>query len=520
MRALVRRIQRLSWRGLSRLDALANRLYGWRLNPLYQSGTLVVLSLVVILITGLYLLIFYRIGSPYESVSRLTGQVWTGRWIRSLHRYASDVAVVAAAIHAFRIFAQRRTWGPRALAWLSGLTLLGVIFVCGWTGYVMVWDGQGQLLAVAGARLLDALPLFGEPISRTFVGEEPLPTAFFFLNLFAHIALPVGVGLLLWIHLARIARPVVLPPKRLAWGAVMALLALAIVWPVAMDAPADLFRIPGRVVVDAFFSFWLPAARALSPGAAWGIIGLSAVLLLSAPFWTRPAAESETAASVVDERLCTGCEQCYLDCPYEAIAMLPRTDGRAELVARVDPSICVSCGICAGSCAPMGVGPAGRTGRDQLALARTITEARTFAPTDVVVIACDRSIGLLGEVLDGAYVHSVSCAGNLHTSIIEHFLKAGAGGALVIACPPRDCWNREGATWLRARMYEDREAELHERVDRRRVRLRYLTAGDRRRASDEIRAFRGAIEASSAGAGATDVDPIRLCEPVAERSTA
>ena len=27
------------------------------------------------------------------------------------------------------------------------------------------------------------------------------------------------------------------------------------------------------------------------------------------------------------------------------------------LIARVDPHLCVSCGICAGSCAPMGVGP-------------------------------------------------------------------------------------------------------------------------------------------------------------------
>jgi hypothetical protein len=47
--------------------------------------------------------------------------------------------------------------------------------------------------------------------------------------------------------------------------------------------------------------------------------------------------------------------------------MVPRSDGAPGLVALVDPALCVSCGICAGSCAPMGVGPPGRTGRDQLA---------------------------------------------------------------------------------------------------------------------------------------------------------
>ena len=42
----------------------------------------------------------------------------------------------------------------------------------------------------------------------------------------------------------------------------------------------------------------------------------------------------------------------------------------AGMVARVDPDLCVSCGICAGSCAPMVVGPPGRSGRDQLAQVR------------------------------------------------------------------------------------------------------------------------------------------------------
>ena len=63
--------------------------------------------------------------------------------------------------------------GRGALAWVSGVFLVFLLYVCGWTGYVMVWDAQGQLLAAEGARLLDALPLFSEPISRTFSGRRP-----------------------------------------------------------------------------------------------------------------------------------------------------------------------------------------------------------------------------------------------------------------------------------------------------------------------------------------------------------
>ncbi|MEX0891234.1 MAG: hypothetical protein WEB88_03615, partial [Gemmatimonadota bacterium] len=124
---------RASFRALARLDAAANRLFSSRANPLYHSGALTVALLVVLIVTGLYLLLFYRIGAPYASVDAITAQSWSGRWIRGVHRFASDAAVVAAAVHAFRLYAQRRTWGPRALAWVSGLVLLAVIFVSGWT---------------------------------------------------------------------------------------------------------------------------------------------------------------------------------------------------------------------------------------------------------------------------------------------------------------------------------------------------------------------------------------------------
>src|SRR3990172_6001045 len=185
-------------RFLARADALMNRLYGWRYNPLYHSGALVVALLIVLFVTGIYLLFFYRLGAPYASVAALTAQPWLGRGIRGLHRYASDTAVVAALVHALRVYAQRRSWGPRTLAWITGLILLFVVFVSGWTGYVMVWDVQAQVLATEGARLFDVLPIFSEPISRAFVGERPIPGAFFFLNLFAHIAFPIGLGLVVW----------------------------------------------------------------------------------------------------------------------------------------------------------------------------------------------------------------------------------------------------------------------------------------------------------------------------------
>ncbi len=514
MPGLTSSTERALWRPIAWADAFMNRLYGWRYNPLYQSGGLVLALLAVVTLTGIYLLLFYRIGAPYESVARMNGQVWSGRWIRALHRYASDAAILAAVIHALRLFCQGRSWGPRALAWLSGLALLFVILICGWTGYVMVWDTQGLVLAMEGARLLDAVPMFAEPISRAFVGEADIPNAFFFLNLFLHVALPIGLGTLLWIHVSRVARAALLPPRRLLWSVVGLLFVLSLVWPVAMAPKADLFQVPGRAPFDLFYSFWLPLSRALPAPAVWGVLLVLTGLLAAIPWLSRPPAAAGRAPSWVDERHCTGCEQCYLDCPYEAIAMHERREGPSDQVARVDPGLCVSCGICAGSCAPMRVGPPVRTGRDQLLAVRAFVERERPGADDIVLVGCDRAAaaGVGGARLEGALLYPFSCAGNVHTSLIEYLIRTGTGGVMVVACPPRDCWNREGAKWLEQRLYHEREAELQARVDRRRIRLVHAGSAETAELIRELNEFRSALAELRATETEAELDLIRMCE--------
>lgn len=514
----VRSLERAAARLLRGLDAAATRLYGWRYHPLHQSGPIAFGLLLVLIASGLYLLVFYRVGAPWDSVARIDADPVLGRWLRSLHRYASDAMVVAVAVHALRMFAQARSWGPRALAWVSGVVLLVFVLVSGWTGFVMVWDSFGLQLAVAGARLFDALPLLSEPVRRVFAGDRPVPGAFFFINLFLHVAVPLGVAAGLWIHVSRVARPVLLPPRRLGAFLLAGLVAVSVFLPAPLPPAADPLVVPASVPTDLFFAFWLPLVEALPEWAGWLGALATAGLLTGVPWITRRPRTGSWAPSVVDERTCTGCAQCPQDCPWEAIQMRDRTDGRDTLVAHVDPDRCVSCGICAGSCAPMGVGPPGRTGREQVARIRPVVAAlteRDLAP--VMAIACENAAP---EQLDalrraGARVHPVACTGNLHTSVIELALRGGAAGVIVFSCPPRDCRGREGPQWLEQRVYHGREAELQSRVDRRRLRLAHLVAGDLRGALDAYRRFERDIRqlATPEPEPAATLD--LSCEPVA-----
>ena len=58
----------------------------------------------------------------------------------------------------------------------------------------------------------------------------------------------------------------------------------------------------------------------------------------------------------IDKSTCIGCFDCATQCPYDAITMVPRTDGKPfTSQAQVDPARCIGCGVCAGSCDSEGI---------------------------------------------------------------------------------------------------------------------------------------------------------------------
>lgn len=454
------------------MNALLQKIYGTRWNPSYQSGVLAVFFLAVSLFSGIALIFFYRVSEPYGSVEAI--QAGPFYWLRGLHRYSSDAAVVAVILHVLKMMMQGRAFGPRARAWVSGIVLTALMIFIGVTGLVMVWDNLGQRVAMAGIRFIDWLPLFSEPPQRIFSDQANLGTPFFFTLMFLHMGLPLALAFLLWFHTARLARAVYVPERSVCalWGAV--LLLISIVIPAPLGPAADLSRIPAEVPLDIWYAFWLPLEEHAGRLMAALILGGGMILMAFYPM--RGKLQPTPLPSIVDEKLCDGCTQCFQDCPYDAISMVPRSfynDGRhSELVAKVDPDFCVSCGICAGSCKPMGVGPPQRNGRDQLkAMEKTLSE--NPLRNELVVLACATGCGLSDKFrgLEGIRMIPTACSGSLHTSVMELVLRRGALGVMVISCPNRDCTNREGPKWLEQRVYHDREAELMARVDRDRVRL-------------------------------------------------
>ncbi|MEX0891235.1 MAG: 4Fe-4S binding protein, partial [Gemmatimonadota bacterium] len=297
-------------------------------------------------------------------------------------------------------------------------------------------------------------------------------------------------------------------------GTLGALLLLAVLWPIGMAPEADLLRLPENVPTDWFFAFWLPFTRVLPAWSVW-LAGLAlGGLFVAVPWLTRPRAEELPAPAVVDERTCTGCEQCVNDCPYDAIHMVARAGERVGQVARVQTELCTSCGICVGSCPPMSISAMAVSGREQIAEVRKFLAEEEPGERDVVVVGCAWSGARAEAERTGARFMPVPCVGAMHSSTVEFLLRGGAGGVLVVGCPEHDGRTREGLTWTEERLFQGRPADLKARVDRRRVRLVQAALGERAVFHDAALAFGAEIEALASVPEEERVDVLELCRRV------
>lgn len=308
---------------------------------------------------------------------------------------------------------------------------------------------------------------------------------------------------MLWIHIIRHAHPKVNPPRALAVGSLLMMLALSIISPALSQGPADLDTVPAEIGLDWFYLALYPLLDRYSGLAVWGIVGVASALLVLLP-WLPPLGRAAVARIDLDN--CNGCGRCAVDCPYSAISMEPRSDQTPfTREAVVDAARCVSCGLCVGSC------PTATPYRRRTALSpgidlpdgdiQTIRE-RTMAATQslhgegrVLVYGCGHGADLNGLSSDGVGVVTLPCVANLPPAFLDFVISRKlADGVMLTGCRAGDCHYRLGIAWTEQRIARQRDPMLRERVPRPRIATCWAGVDRRRRLGTEVLKFQEQLE--------------------------
>ena len=184
-------------------------------------GLMAAATFLITVVTGLLLMVYYKPSTDlaYQSIKDIHFTVYTGRFIRNIHRWAAQLMVLTVLLHMARVFFTGSYKKPREFNWLVGLGLLVMTLALSFTGYLLPWDQLaywaitiGSNIANSPRELTDALGVTGwiDPgglqkrllLGANYVGQDAL-IRFYVLHVFL---LPMALVTLLSVHFWRIRK--------------------------------------------------------------------------------------------------------------------------------------------------------------------------------------------------------------------------------------------------------------------------------------------------------------------------
>jgi ubiquinol-cytochrome c reductase cytochrome b subunit len=173
-------------------------------NIWYFFGSLALLVLVMQLVTGIFLTMFYKPGelTSFDSVEYIMREVDSGWLIRYLHSTGASAFFIVVYLHMFRALLYGSYKPPRELLWIFGMLVYLALMAEAFMGYVLPWGNMSFWGAQVIVNLFGTIPAIGPPLVEWIRGDYGIADAtlnrFFALHV---VAIPLGLLLLVVLHL-------------------------------------------------------------------------------------------------------------------------------------------------------------------------------------------------------------------------------------------------------------------------------------------------------------------------------
>jgi quinol-cytochrome oxidoreductase complex cytochrome b subunit len=157
---------------LYHLHPVKVKRHGIKLSYTLCLGGLSFFLFILLTITGIYLMFFYRpsVDFVYQDMQRLNTQVSFGLLVRNLHRWGAHLMVITVFLHMARVFYTGAYKPPREFNWIVGVTLFLLTLLLSFTGYLLPWDQLAVWAVTVGTEMMKNSPVIGDQVQFALLG--------------------------------------------------------------------------------------------------------------------------------------------------------------------------------------------------------------------------------------------------------------------------------------------------------------------------------------------------------------
>jgi len=177
------------------------------LNYMWNFGSLALLVLVLQILTGIFLVMYYKPSAEltyggytvaFDSVERIMRDINFGWLIRYMHAVGASAFFVVVYMHIARGLYYGSFKGPRELLWIIGVVILLIMQGAAFFGYLLPWGQMSFWGATVITNLFGAIPVLGDFVNQLLRGGfavgDPTLNRFFSLHYLFPLLLAAIVG--------------------------------------------------------------------------------------------------------------------------------------------------------------------------------------------------------------------------------------------------------------------------------------------------------------------------------------